>query len=75
MRVQSFFIPVDGVDLPFHFISPSNEERNDLYPLNRSTNIAKGYKKEERMLKEKAFVEIRVDRKRNPMDKSEMNIC
>jgi len=68
-------MPVDGVDLPFHLISPSKEERKDLYPLNKRTNIAIGYKKEDKILRENAFVEIKMDKKRNPIDKNEINIC
>lgn len=72
--MYNFFTPVEGVDLPFHFISPSKEERNDLYPLNKRTNIAIGYKKEEKILNENAFDEMREDKKINIIDKNEISI-
>tara|TARA_B100001173_G_scaffold310035_1_gene323628 strand:- start:159 stop:326 length:168 start_codon:yes stop_codon:yes gene_type:complete len=55
-------------------MSPSKEERNDLYPLNKRTNIAIGYKKEEKILNENAFDEMREDKKINIIDKNEISI-
>jgi DNA recombination-dependent growth factor C len=47
-------------------MSPSKEERNDLYPLNKRTNIAIGYKKEEKILRAQVKNYLKNKIKRNP---------